>query len=581
MNFKTTVVLIIVLAVAAGVMFFTREKSGEAPKTAEQKQRIFAELKPEDVTKIVVTPSEGPRTVLEKTTAVWRMIEPVNAGAEAFEVDGLVRQVVELQSLGKVQTSGADAGATGLTSPHYTIEMTDKAGKSYRLLVGEKSPVGDSLYVSTAGPGEAQVVAADLLEHLEKPASTYRDPKLVNVPTSEVKQLTLKHGDSTIVLVKSGDDWKMIQPKSMPAEKSMVDDIVFGLTGLRAVDFVSEDSKDAALYDLKTPKVSAILSTQPATQPATQAIAGAAATAPATQPVEIRFGRYDDVLKKNIFASSSQTPAVAKVAASILETLDKKPIELRDKRVVDINADEVSRIEITSDLKATTKPTSRPASKTTVVLERHKGPALPIGIAAPTTTASATTTPALAAPAATSALAKTQATTVASAQRTSGASTQAATQTSTAPATTTAVTSTAPATKPAAAATQPATKWEIVEADQRHPANDSKIDALLSQLHPLRVEKYLENPPATQPTATYTLSITTAGPGGTPVNQYTLRLIDPGNSQSLRGDYNGLGFEANRTLLDHLSGDFTKRAGASTPEPGALPNEQNAEPTGP
>jgi hypothetical protein len=135
--------------------------------------------------------------------------------------------------------------------------------------------------------------------------------------------------------------------------------------------------------------------------------------------------------------------------------------------------------------------------------------------------------------------------------------------------------------KPAVAATEPATKWEIVEGDARHFADDSKIDALLSQLHPLRVEKYLENPPATQPTATYTLSITTAGPGGTPVNQYTLRLIDPGNSQSLRGDYNGLGFEANRTLLDHLSGDFTKRAGASTPEPGALPNEQNAEPTGP
>jgi len=230
-------------------------------------------------------------------------------------------------------------------------------------------------------------------------------------------------------------------------------------------------------------------------------------------------------------------------------------------------------------LKATTKPTSRPATTRSVVLARRKGPSLPIGIAAPSPNLTSTK----------AGDAKTQATSAPSAQATSAPATQA----STAPAATRSTTqaSTAPTTAPTTLAstqpaTQPSTKWELVEGDARKPADDSKVDQLLTQLHPLRVEKYLENPPTTQPTASYVISITTEGPGGSPVDKYEIRVVDPGNGQPLRGDYNGLAFEAARTLVDRFSGDFNKRAGASaspaaSESPDALPNEQIPESIGP
>ena len=57
------------------------------------------------------------------------------------------------------------------------------------------------------------------------------------------------------------------------------------------------------------------------------------------------------------------------VAASVLDTLNKKPIELRDKKVATIDPGQVSAIAITTDLAATTQPTTRPASHKETIIE--------------------------------------------------------------------------------------------------------------------------------------------------------------------------------------------------------------------
>src|SRR5205085_2047700 len=121
----------------------------------------------------------------------------------------------------------------------------------------------------------------------------------------------------------------------------------------------------------------------------------AATSAPASQPapVVIRLGRYDDVKKQNVFATSSQNPVIAKVGATVLTQLDKKPLDLRDRKVVDIDAAQVASVTLVSDLAATTKPTSRPASKTEITIKRrHESVVLgPAMAASKPATTSATT----------------------------------------------------------------------------------------------------------------------------------------------------------------------------------------------
>ena len=94
------------------------------------------------------------------------------------------------------------------------------------------------------------------------------------------------------------------------------------------------------------------------------------------------------------------------------------------------------------------------------------------------------------------------------------------------------------------------------------------MEALLGALHPLRAQKYLESAPTTQPTGTYVIKLTTVAPGGQQAN-HEVKLVDPGNTKPLNATYNDLAFEADRSLVDRLSGDFLK--GSSPPPPTGAP----------
>lgn len=586
MNFKTTIVLVVLLLAAGLAVLFTRDGgtdpatggAGDTEQVARQ-QRLLPDVQPADVTRLTIAAADGKKTTLEKSGANWRLVEPVAAPAQAFEVDSLVRAIANLESTNTV----APDPSMGLEKPRYTIDLATSGGKSHAIGVGEKAAVGDSLYVALKGDAsKAHVVPAELLAQLTKPASTYRDPKLVDMSAQQVTTLTINKPDGKIVLARSGNEWKVTEPSPMPAEKTEVDEILSALTGLRAAEFVSEDPKQAAQYQLEPPRYSAVLSAAPAPLPVGVAAppatpdtgATAASTAPASQPaaVTVRFGRFEDVTKQNVLAMTSQAPAIAKVGATILETINKKPLELRDRRAADIDGAKVSSITITSDVAATTKPTSRPASKTQVALRRRAAPATnpaPLPTASATTAQSPATQPATAPQG--------------GAEPTTGLAT-------TGPSTTgpaTAMASTQPATAPAtaqAAATQPATKWEVVSASEGKPADDSKVDSLLSQLHPLRAQKYLEptTQPATQPAATYVVQVTTQDAGAAAAVNHEIRLTDPGDGRPLVGSYNGLAFEADRFLIDRLSGDFLQSSKPPTDEtaaPGIHPHESG--PPGP
>jgi hypothetical protein len=143
MNFKTTIVLIVLLAVAGIALLVTRghdntaETGTAADTTAAKAEKVFDGIQSTDVTKLAIAPADGgKKLVLDKSGGKWRMTEPVDAPAEAFAVDELVRAVAGLESRGEVTEKTADAKATGLASPRYPIDLT-AAGKDYTLLVGD------------------------------------------------------------------------------------------------------------------------------------------------------------------------------------------------------------------------------------------------------------------------------------------------------------------------------------------------------------------------------------------------------------------------------------------------------------
>jgi len=75
------------------------------------------------------------------------------------------------------------------------------------------------------------------------------------------------------------------------------------------------------------------------------------------------------------------------------------------------------------------------------------------------------------------------------------------------------------------------------------------------------------------PAGTYTVKITTEAPGGANVTEHVVRLTDRGHDQPLVGEYNGLTFELDRSVLRDLEGEFTKGAASAAPARPAGGNE--------
>jgi hypothetical protein len=366
MNFKTTLVLLVALILVGAVVLF-RGRPDDAP--ASTAPRTLLAVQPQDVTAVTVTPASGQAMSLAKSTdGEWWLTQPVAAAADKFAADDLVRAVTSLESTGQVDASPV----TGLDQPRYTIKL-ETAGKSPEVKVGQRSSVGDNLYVRLDDGGKADLVAAALLDRLKKPANDYRQSRLAPVAMDAVQQVSVTRDGQTVSLAKVNGQWSVVAPAAMPADQPAVSSLLSSLTGLRAEEFVQEGADRAMLGQ---PRLTIAYSTaSPTTQPA------------ATQPLQtITVGRFSDIGRQGVLAIASGTDAVVRLPAASLAAFEKKPLDFRDKQVLSLDVSKVGAIDLSTVAIATTQPTTRPAVNRTVALTRRPVEAVaPAGPALPTT----------------------------------------------------------------------------------------------------------------------------------------------------------------------------------------------------
>ena len=514
MNFKTTLVLIVVLA-AAGVALFLTQRSGPTKPAGETTPADLAatagddgpkvfDVPTADVAKVTVTPAAGPAFTLAKDANAWRLTAPVAALADSFEVESLLRALTDARSRAELDPA-TDPSATGLGAPRYKVEVTTAAGKTTALDVGDRAVVGGNLYVHLVGAPKANLVAAALADQLDRGADPYRNKRLVAAAADQLRRLKItRPGHPTVELAKAGATWAIVGPTPAPADDSAVMELAYAVSGLQADSFVKPGRVPPNA--LVRPQVTVEFSTDapPANGPTTTT------TMPTTLPADwttVVLGAYDDVLRKNVYASVQGSGVVAKVPATTLETFGKTPLDLRDKAVLDVDPAQVTKVSIS----VAGASTSQPAVPT--ILERRKAAPAVMGPTLPPTTGRATT----------------QATT-----------------------------------KPTTAPAAPPTEW-VVSTDKSADGDDAKVAALLAQFHPLRTEKFRDPTPPTTASVKRRITVELTTKAGPPV---TVTIVDPGSDAPPVGSYNGLTFDVPAAMTTDLTGDFHKGA---APAPPAMP----------
>jgi len=161
-------------------------------------------------------------------------------------------------------------------------------------------------------------------------ANTPPAPKVADISDAAVSQIELKKKDgSAVVLDRKNGKWAITAPEPLRADQDSVSTIVSSLNPVTADSIVEDKPSDLSKYGLANPSLTVTVKEKNG------------------KTDQIVFG--DDVPAGSlVYARSNSRPAVYSVSSSVKSSFDKGVNDLRDKRLLTFDSNQLTRVELIS-----------------------------------------------------------------------------------------------------------------------------------------------------------------------------------------------------------------------------------------
>jgi hypothetical protein len=255
MNSKPTGLWLMLAAILFAVIFALQHFL--RPGTAES-SRLFPELRPASVTSIQVFPSGTLEIRADRTNETWRLTKPVAYAAQAAAIEALLDALQGLVPATRLTAAelhhhrNADA-EFGFDSPRVSL-VIEAGGQRRQLLVGNKTPPGDQVFLRVVGVDGAFVANADWLNFIPSSANDWRDTALANLNHSGPDWIVLTNGAKVIELRLDVTNhlWRMLRPFPARADTEHITGALQHLQTARVARFVTDDPRaDFSAYGLQ------------------------------------------------------------------------------------------------------------------------------------------------------------------------------------------------------------------------------------------------------------------------------------------------------------------------------------------
>lgn len=167
-------------------------------------------------------------------------------------------------------------------------------------------------------------------QHRKTPAantSTSASPPILTLNQADIKQITLKkNGAEPVTLVKAGK-WQITEPKALSADQDTVSSLLTTLSTLNADRVVENKASDTGQYGFNHPALELDVTEN-------------------NQKTQKLLLGDDTPTSGNTYAMLAGDPRVFTIAGYNKTSLDKSLDDLRDKRLLTVNSDDVSRVEL-------------------------------------------------------------------------------------------------------------------------------------------------------------------------------------------------------------------------------------------
>jgi hypothetical protein len=152
-------------------------------------------------------------------------------------------------------------------------------------------------------------------------------PVILKIDPANITQLVIKQkGSDPVTLEKSGGTWQITGPKPYPADQNAVAGMLSTLSALNADRLVEYRGANPQQYGLEAPAVELDITDKGHT---TQLLLG-----------------DDTPAGSDVYAALAVDPKVFTVASYNKSSLNKNLTDLRDKSLITLNADKISRVEL-------------------------------------------------------------------------------------------------------------------------------------------------------------------------------------------------------------------------------------------
>jgi len=373
MNFKTTGLLLALLIIVVALVWLIAPKGEQladdqttVTETPQSTDEYVFDPRPDadKLVRVAVEREGKPPLVFERiegdrttpSADQWRIIEPLNALAEGFQVRGLVSALANLQSRARLEPGGAralSAADAGLEPPVATVMMTDQEGTEYAIEIGQKAVMSSDTYVRLSGKKTIHLAQRDLLPQVNKDLNEYRSKQLVQIKTGDATRLQVVHGDRTVDFTRGDDqNWVINDPVRAYADSKKVTGLLTKISGLRLDEIVEDAPESLAPYGLEKPYLTCIVTTETEIRkaeddPEIESI---------TETHEILIGGFADLKSEKRFVKTGSNNSVATIPDSRVQELIPDLKDLRDPKVTRLTPSDVTQFELSAgDASATVK----------------------------------------------------------------------------------------------------------------------------------------------------------------------------------------------------------------------------------
>jgi Domain of unknown function (DUF4340) len=223
-------------------------------------QNVLPNLQPSVVTSVQVIPAGALEIRADRTNNLWVLANPTAYPAQSAAIETLLATLQKLApalriSAGELHENHATETDFGFASPPIKLVL-DAGEQRWELLVGNKTPPGNQVYVRVVGVDGTFVTDIDWLKFIPRSANDWRSTALVATGENNFDSIVLTNGSKGIVIELHRDTtnnlWRMVYPLKARADSDRITGALQQLQAAQVTQFITNDAKvDLAAYGLQ------------------------------------------------------------------------------------------------------------------------------------------------------------------------------------------------------------------------------------------------------------------------------------------------------------------------------------------